>query len=317
MSVLTYVMTMLMLLTALTYARMESFRSNAGVEIGFVNYMETQGRKPISLVADEWYGSISFSQGTPALKGKDKTPQDKIKANSRLSFYLLLNSTERGANSAAYQQTRELAQKLITLLYHNEEFFKQIHDERPNFVSEILDQIEHAAAALPNEIKITKATRLSKLQFQDKQLQYVFYLMLHGLPKLEPKPADPSNNPPQGDDPAIDQQTDQVIVEESQEDHAAGGYVSLLDFITVRSYIKLRVYLASKELLMAIYDNEDVVEEVIAKRSALYGEIRNDDKEKAIATLEFQNAFQNQGTAPSFAAILDFSVSNVNPKNYE
>jgi hypothetical protein len=316
MSVLTYVMTMLMLLTALTYARMESFRTNAGVEIGFINYMETQGRKPISVVADEWYGSISFAQENPG-KIKDKTPREVIKANSRLSFYLLLNSVERGTNQAAYSQTRELARKLITLLYQEEDFFKQIHDQRPNFINDLLDEIERAASILPNEIKITKATRLSKLQFQDKQLQYVFYLMLHGLPKLEPKPTDPSNSGSPTEEPELDQQTDPVMIEESQEDRAAGGYVSLLDYITVRPYVKLRVYLASKELLLAIYDNEDVVEEIMGKRSGLYSEIRSGDKEKAVATLEFQTAFQTIGTAPSFGAILDFSVSNVNPQNYQ
>lgn len=316
MSVLTYVMTMLMLLTALTYARMESYRTTAGLEVGFINFMETQGRKPISLVADEWYGSISFAQEDPG-KSKDKNPREVIKGNSRLSFHLFINSLDRGTNGAAYSQTRELAKNLITLLYQEEDFFKQIHEERPNFINELLDEIEQAASNLPNDMKITKATRLSKLEFKDKQLQYVFYLMLHGLPKLEPKPQDPSGDSAGAEEQELDKQTDPVIIEESQEDHAAGGYVSLLDYITVRSYIKIRVYLASEKLLMAIYGNEDVVSDIMGKRSELYGEVRSGDKEKQIATLEFQGQFQTMGTAPAFSAILDFSVSNVNPKNYE
>lgn len=316
MNVLTYVMTMLLLLSALTYARMESYRSTAGLEVGFISYMETQGRKPISLIADEWYDSIHFS-----VNAHQQRKRNQVKANSRISFYLLLDQTARSQSGDALQQTRELIKRLMTLLYKDEAFFKEIHDERPNFINEMLDEIIQAANNLPEEIRITRPTRLSKLQFQDKRLQYVFYLMLHGLPKLEPKPTDPSENSA-GEEIALDTQTDNVIAEEGQEDHAAGGYVSLLDYLTVRSYIKTRVFLASKPLLMAIFDNEATVETVINLRQELYGRVKSatpQTSQQAFsqASLEFQNTVQMLGSAPSFAAILDYSVSNVNPRSYE
>lgn len=330
MNVLIYVMTMLMLLSALTYAKIDIFRSTASLQVGFINYMETLERKPINDMAYTWYRNLIVNVEPNVLKSDAPKPSQKkpvkekslVKANSRLSFYLLLNEKKRTENAVAYRETIELTKHLIALLYSQETFYKDVAAERPNFVTEMLEEISNAASKLGKNQKITKATRLSKLEFNDKKLQYVFYLMLHGLPKPAPKPVDPSaantsSELQPGEKPELDTQDDPVAAQESQEEHAEVGYVSLLDYITVRPYIKTRVYLASRALLKAIYEDDKIVDEVIEMRNELYRRVREKPIEKVGASAEFMQAFQLKGQAQSYPAILDFSVSNVDPRNYE
>lgn len=320
MNILTYVMTILLLLVSLTYAQLENFHATAGLQTGFIAYMETRERKPISELADTWYHTLKATHRKKAEQPLKEGPKnEKVKANSRLSFHLFLDKEDRDANQDVYQKTRDLAKRLMTVLYGEQEFFKEMAQERPNFLNEIIDELEAASERLPKDVKIDKATLLSKLEFMDKKLEYTFQLMLRGLPKPVPKPVDPTeiSNKQDADASELDTTDDETVAIESQEVHAEPGYVSLIDYINVRPYLKVRVFLASRPLLTAIYQDPAIVNHIIAVRDEMYKKVRKDKSEAGTLSKEFEATFSMQGTAATYGLILDFSVTNADPKQYE
>jgi hypothetical protein len=316
MNILMYVMTMLMLLASLTYVKLEGFRSFNGVEASFNHYMKVTERESINNIAEQSYDAT-------VLSGKD--PKENNKPNpssSRLSFNLLVNKAEREKNAEAYQQTRALFIELMTNMFKDQEFFIEISEKRPSFLNDLMDEIPRLAEAADH--KVTQTDDLSKLEFSDLELSSVFSLMLRGIPQTE-KAVAKENKEENSDDSKDSQEVapiadvekaeEEALATESNEPVAPVGKESLLDYITLKKSTKIRVYLAARPLLLAIYGNESIVDSIIEKRQALFKQMRSgankDDVSKA-----FKGAFENTGTASNYGAILDFEVTNVNPKNY-
>lgn len=315
MNVLLYVMTILMILSVLTYAKLESFRMFAGLEASFKHYMTSTERLPLDRMNTKMYDSVKIlSKGVTSKELPNA-------ASSRLSFYSFLKKDGRDLNPDVYPQTRELAKILMTNLYGEQRFFQEIALKRPNFLNEILDEIQ-VAAENQEPLKMKNAMVLSKLKFQDPELQYIFYLMLHGLPNLTVQ-KNVSDSPEIGfggiipvDDNSTDADEEAMAKVESEEAKAPPGYDSLIDYITVKPAQKIRVFLAPRELLVSIYGNPDIADSIIETRT----ELANKVKSKALtindATEQFRNAFSQSGNSHNFSAILDFAVTNTNPSKY-
>lgn len=316
MNVLMYVMTMLMLLASLTYARLESFRALAGLEASFNYYMASIERIPLDLLNNNMYDQIIIRSNS---SGERLSPNS---ASPRLSLYVLLKKEGRDKNQVAYQQIRELTKQLMITLYANQEPFQELITKQPTVLNEILDEIV-TAADKNEELKIKNATVLSKLEFMNKELHYYFYLMLHGLPKVIENKTPTAHrsedffidSPASEANPGTD---DEVIAKEmSEEASSLAGYDSLIDYLTVKNTTKVRVFLASKTLLMAIYGSEDIVESILLARQKLYRQVKNNPKEKEQASEQFRVNFSQQGNASIYSEILDFSVTGTDPKKYE
>lgn len=308
MNILMYVMIMLMLLASLTYAKLEMFRNLASMESGFFHYMAFSERESLNRAANECYDSIRVR--THSGEKTEKNP-----SSSRLSFYVFLNKSYRDQNLEAYHQMRELAKQLMTYLYQDQPFFKEISEKRPQFLNEILDQIEGAAESQLESQTLRNATALSKLEFADRELQYIFYLMLHGFPRPANIPVRPIES--QSDKESTEDTDDETAaLQESSEATAAIGYTSLLDYISVAKTAKLRVFLASRPLLMAIYGDDSIVDHLMEMRIDLYRQVQNGFNVEE-ATMQFQNDFAHSGNAQSYAAILDFAVTKTDPRKYD
>lgn len=323
MNILLFVMTMLMALSLLTYARLENYRTFSGMKAQFSTYMESVERKPINEAAKDWYNDILVN------KKVSKTQREQASGCARLSLFLLLNKEARDKEPEKHQQTRTLAKQLMIALYGAERFFKEMASEHPTFLDEILTEIETLSAALPKGKHITKAEGLANLQLSNESLHRVFNRMLHGeLPPetgkevLAPAPlvTEPEFSfglsvtlPEESDN--NDDELDAAI--ESDEAHAPEGYVSLIDHITVVNRRHIRVYLASRALLMAIYGDRDIVESIIETRRAFYKQLKADSAAKNALSQQFKDTFSNSGQASSYSAILDFTVTKTDPKGYE
>lgn len=324
MNILLFVITMLMSLAMLTYARLESYRSFSGLKAQFRSYMELIERKPSNDFAEQWYDRTIVNSKISQEK------RDRVVGSSRLSFYLFLNKEEREKEPEMYQQTRELAKQLMQVLYSNRKFYQETVLERSAFLDEILNEIEKLSEMIPKTKKITKAAGLSNLNIEDETLHKAFYDMLHGQPPLEiEKPVMLISHEPvvdtkvdfsfggplTNDKQDQDEELDAAL--ESEEAHAQAGYESLLDFITVRNSKKIRVFLASRELLLAIYADPLIVENILEARKQLFLQVKNDSGKKAAASKAFQDNFASCGQAASYGAILDFSVTRTDPTKYE
>ena len=85
MNVLLYVMTMLMLIVLISYARLETYRSSQIYQVLFKHYMENDERGYINLLVEQQYNTTAVSS-----KENDKR-NPPIHANPRLSISMLLD----------------------------------------------------------------------------------------------------------------------------------------------------------------------------------------------------------------------------------
>jgi hypothetical protein len=91
----------------------------------------------------------------------------------------------------------------------------------------------------------------------------------------------------------------------------------LLYFITLDDADKIRVYLASRELLKAIFDDPQVVDSIISLRHELYKKVSNDSISNDEASAQFKTIVAPRSDPNFDDTILDFHVTKTNPKNYE
>lgn len=320
MNILIYVSTLLMLLAIMTYARVENFRSTAGFEYGFVHRIGMEQQEVLSNKAEAWYGRLR-----PNSHANCRDESANPLAGSRLSVHLLLNEKKRDNHPEEYKATRALLKQLLVELYAKEQFFQEIAIKQPNFLDSILNDIQSSASMLPKEQTITNATAMLNLKINDQELHSIFVKMMHGLPKLENVDMETEKRSnilqPIEYTEKLDIDDEGQVAVETSETHAPSGYVSLLDFITTRPTLKVRVFLASEPLLMAIYGDPQLVESIIEKRQEYYKTLKahkeDDKKVKADLTNQFKQEFEQKGNAGEYSKILDYTVTRTNPKDYK
>lgn len=119
MQVLLFVMTILMLMSIMTYGRLESFRNLAGAQGEFKRYMKVTERKFLNEQAQKRYTSITASQDEEV----EKKEQEKNPATPKITFRFFINREEREKNEAMRDQFLLIAKNLMTFLYRGQEFF--------------------------------------------------------------------------------------------------------------------------------------------------------------------------------------------------
>lgn len=319
MNILLYVMTMLMLLSSITYVALERYRSSASLNATIVFSMQNQEREPMIKLSQSMYDRITFSKPPPPPKEKDaeEKPRETNPASPRLSLYILLDKETRTKEPEAYQQIRELAKHLMTSLYSHTAFYKEINATRPSFLNDILDELVEASDNPQNDLSIKTAAHLSKLQLASPELHEVFIHMLKGVPKLiQPIEVPEKQFVVEEDTPEPNAEDEIEASRESQEASSDPGYASLQDYLSTTITTKVRIFLASRALLTAIYGDPFVVNEIIQKRKELYRQVLSGGDKKN-ASAEFEALFANAGQASAYKNILDFGVSKTNPAKYE
>lgn len=328
MNVLMYVTVMLMLLSLLAYSKVESYRSFSSLKSEFISYMSIKEREDLGANNKSfWYDNISFPKQVPEEKKveKDKNkktpkpPLPKAKGSSRLSLHLILNSESREKDPEAYKQTRQLFKQLVMQMCGKHEFFQKLIEKQPNFLNELLNRITQLADQSPEIAKMSKVAHLANLKFEDTELDHAMYLMLKGIPSnaapLQKVQNEEEEEAPEGSLGLEGTQgsDDDIATVEKEESHAPAGFVSILDYITVKNDSKVRVFLASPTLLMAIYGDYNIVEQIVAKRNELLREVRRNSDYKEQASKDFKASFDHAGTSSDFDSILEFSVTTTTP----
>lgn len=322
MNVLIFVATMLMLLAILTYGRLETYRTNQGHELLFKHYMQESERGYANSVATRKYETT-----TASTKNSSEPKNPKIPATPRISILYFINSKERLAHQNETAMLSTMLKKLIVNLYGEQPFYKEIEQKRPTFLNEIISKIEIAADSLPKNKKITKTTELGNLDLGDQELNDAFYKMLHGAPALEiaTKPTEkpliePLFTPLETTEVEAENESTadkNLAVVESKEYKSPKGYFSLLDFITISNSPKVRIYLAPREVLKAIFNDDSVVDEIIKSRLEIFKSVKGDSGDVKSAGDSFKAAYESRRDPNFDESVLDFSVSKTNPKKYE
>lgn len=315
MNVLIFVTTMLMLLVLMTYARLETYRSSQIFQVLFESYMEKDERGYINIVALKQYDAAKGSK-------KDSSgPKEKVLASPRITLSPLLKKEEREKAPQEAASFTVLLKNLITTLYADQPFYQKMMEKRPSFIDEMIAKLIQAVAELPDGKEIKNAADIANLKLGDDQLDDVFFKMLQGAPYKDvsaPLVPDLLKEVPKEQVQSDDDPSDETSIEKEAEEHKSPkGYFSLLDFVTMQPWNKVRVYLAPKEVLKAIYRDDAIVNDVINKRNELFHQAYLVDPDGIKSLSEsFKNEFNNRQD-PAIGDVLDYTVTKTNPKKYE
>ncbi len=316
MNVLIFVMTMLMLLSLLTYARLETYRNSQIFQVIFNRYMEQEERGYINLAADKQYmktkGLAKKKDG--AEKKKSELP---VAATPRISLAALVDKKLRDAKPEEWKQTQIMLKNLIYTLYGDQTFFRQAIDNQPSLLDDLINALTNTIDDLPKEKKIKKASGLATLSLPNKELDTILYKMLHGAPYLDIPPATTEETVivQSKDTQEEEDQDDPTLEKEADEYRSPEGYYSLLDFVNLSSMPKVRVFLAPREVLMAIFHEPTIVNDIIAQRQQYFNQALDGKPTKELSET-FKNQFDQRRAPEIDAKALDFSVTKTNPQNY-
>lgn len=312
MNVLIFVMTLLMLLALMTYSRLDIYRSSQVFQSIFKYYMENDERGYFNIKAQPIYDSIKVK----TKEGKPGGP--KAEGSPRLGIQLLLDKAQRESKVNEWNQTRVLLKNLLNSLYEKQPFYREAMDKRYTMVDDLIQAITEAVDELPKEKKLKTAADLANLKLADPELNMLLYKILQGGSYRNinvPKEPEAKSLLAERVESEIDQD-DQALSSEASEYKSIEGYYSLLDFVTSTSAPKIRVFLAPREVLEAVFPSPEIVDNILAERKQFYRQAVNGGDTKELSET-FRQAFERYKEQNVSDESLNFTVTKTNPKNYE
>lgn len=216
----------------------------------------------------------------------EKKPRKRRSSFLHLSY--LFNDDNATITEGKGRTCFMLLKNLISELYSRQDFFKDAKDMYPDLEEQfILNLMEKAKERLQKGYSMRAARQLGRLNLDDEIQSYVRYKMLTGNKSR-------SRND-KNEDP---------------------GYFPLIEFVSMKENNHLAsLWLAPRPLLMALFQNEDVVEEVVKARYEIHNELRKDKNKSTqdAKTNDLKLRFSSylSGIDPNF---IDFEVSRTYPK---
>lgn len=316
MNILLFVSTLIMAMALLTYARLDSYRSFSVLQNEFKYYMAITERGAINKLAEKMYKDNRATK-KGANDPKEKNAQ-RSNAKSLLSIATLVDSKKRSIDGARHHQWMAILKKLMVILYKDQPFYIEIEQKKPDFIDLLLASMMQAIDNLSDKHKIKKTKDLANLKLSDPDLNYALFSIVQETSDRSEIKASASSHPVCSPSEGGEEEEEDNEEEDEEEEgnggeevYSAEGRYSLLDFITLEGPEKIRVYLAPRELLLAVFESPDVVNDIVKTRERLYDQVIKETLSPKEATEQFKAQF----LPLSNEAIVDFTVTKTNPKN--
>lgn len=296
MNVLPIVISLILLMAALTYHQMDSFLTRSVLRLEALCTLQNASQESTN------QRQLQLYEKSEVKSGKTKEQNGKVDALKSINLTLFANAAKKDIGPDL-QIHEILLKRLIAVLYGDRPFFQEAEQRRPDLIEELTAKIFEKLQEKVSENKgLRKVEKLANLQLDDPELELIFAKMLAPV------------------------QTPESFAAECASKEAKPVkkryYPTLLDFVTFASGESkpYRVWLMPKELLLAVYQDPQVVSELMETRKALYGEIRKADKEirpRVIeqSSSEFRVKFQAYLPFDMPQPLFNFEASNTDPKN--
>lgn len=276
MNILPLILALVLVVSVLTVERLEKFKNQSIIQKEYQQFLKESERQV-------------FNQREKRLfKQYDKDLK-------QLTFRYIFDKEAREKHPNEAKQYRMLLIDLMKIVYGEAAFYKKLVRENDKFLEEMLTAVEKAAdEAADNTIRQTKD--IARLDLGEPELQEAFYFMLKGT---------------------IERDKLMELIEEKEitPKMKEKAYVSLFTFIDNEGakdkVPAIRVALAPREILKAIFEKDEVVEEILVKRVELGAK----DKDSG-ADETFKNAFLGKVRQGLDVNLLDFKLSK-NSDEYE
>lgn len=283
MNILIFVVAMLMMLTVMTYAKVQTFTSHLRVHRESVVQLREQEQLQIALRECALYNEskgvksdvLAFGDGeeeeeTDASCPKQLEDQDSKRLVRKLDIGILFSEEDQG--SEVFLLTRQWLEDSVTYAYGGAPFFRQMLDADPTLVQRWVDALLERGRYAENQRHITSMEKMARVDLDDPQLQLFFYHLMKGRPGKQ-------------------------------------GYPELKDFVRVTKGAKVSLYLASEPLLRAILRDEILVQRAMELRMQLYREVNADRLSKEDATKQLREAFAR----PEWEQLVEYKVTKTHP----
>ncbi len=271
MNILPFVLALLLVLSVVTVEKLEKFKSLMAVQHEYQFYLDKLDRK-----------ALNEHQ-------KNMGKWSKATSQRQLSFSFFYEKSLRDGEKT--RQVRQITVDLIKVLYGDAAFFKELESRRPNFIDEMLDDFIASAEKLIEAENIRRIEEIRRIRLSDPELQHAFYLMLKGTTTLEQLQE-------------MQQNTDSDEKKPLSGRNREKGYLSLLDFLKhEKNNPVIKIRHAPRELLLAIFGKEEIVEAILARRKEL------DPKKTPDASMQFASEFKGKQKPGISDELLDFNIT--------
>ncbi|MCB1118336.1 MAG: hypothetical protein KDK65_00080 [Chlamydiia bacterium] len=276
MNILIFVFSLLLILSFLSYGRLENYSTFTLASREWKEQMIEQERAALFDRVKELY------QEETVQTKEGGGEQDQVQASSKIPLKAFANAPD-SVNRTTYQL---LLKNLMAILFQNNPYFRNAAINRPDYPEAIIQELIEPKDLQGNPLKVQRVSDLAILYWKDPQLKEIFYHMIKESPTGLP------------------------VVEINDD-----GIDSLLNYFNTKSAEKIRLYLAPRNLLWAIYGSQAVANDIINYREKLYTEVKSGYKDHPTASQEFENIYGG-GLVLQFTYILDFQVNETNPRSY-
>ncbi len=287
MNVLLFVFALLMILGMTSYAKMQTFLVGTGLQGQYLEHMQ---QKRQNLVADQQYLLYQNYTGIESDKPdeEEQEPKTQVKAVSKINVALFLNKQLSEQHGADAENAKILFLRLVEILYGKQEFYKEMLHKRPHFMEQLIAELIDKCADLPKNLQNVK--QLANLKLSDEQLQEVLAKMLLGNMPAEKKQLKADQYPPLG------------------------------EFISCSKAKKpFRLQLLPPELLLALYEDENIVKDIMKKRDSYFNQVKNKYKTEfnnLSSKLQDEFKYEFETKAPlGFENMINYEISKSTPKN--
>lgn len=271
MNILPLILALVLMLSVLTVEKMEKFKNQSIVQKEYQSFLKMSERQVFNKRQKSLYGI------------NDKHLR-------QLSFRFLFDKKARDRDPSVAKQYRMLILDLMRNVYGEAPFFKKLELNRSNFLEELLDAIENSTKDEENTIK--RIQDIARINLKDPELQDAFYHMLKGTVTREELKEIKKNPGTRSKEKA---------------------YESLFTYINnngANATPRIVIQRAPPEILKTIFEKDEIVEAIIAKRNELAA-----NKESGSEAL-FQSEFKEKRRQGLDDKLLDFSISKGDKSSY-
>lgn len=293
MNVLPIVFSVLMLLAIMTYSQLQTFLIRRSVRQEYVCFVENQSRNHLNALQEHLYESHKT-------EGKSQKQWERINAVSKINLKSFL-SERTNSGSLRYQEAQNgIIRRLIEILYADRPFFQEFEKKRPDIVNELWQDVVRQLRQLDLKGKgIKKEKYLSNIELDNPELNL---LLAHMLKRI---------------------QTPESISSEcgSKKANKVTYYPNLIDFLTVEPQEEkpYRLWLLPRPLLLAIYQDEATVDEIIQVRNQFHKELKEASKDqrpdmRKELSQQFEQKFRSRLPSDMPPGMINYEASLSDPK---
>lgn len=274
---------LIMVIALITYARLDLFLPRKGLEQEMIQFMSQKERDWMNRSAKSYYDLLKPGKKNTVPSNNPENDPKKQSGTRMISLKPLFEE-----RSQIQENTKILLRNLMTQLYQQQPFVtheikKGGYPDASALFSELIEAIIQVGASMPMEERPSNPSQFISLNLGT--YQPLFTNIVNGC--------------------SCHAQEDETEEEEGEEVVIPRNYCSLFSFANMRPYKNLSIYLASEQVLEALYGNKQVVEEILSARKQAH---RDFDKDHPTELEQFKSV-----PAAIDTQYLDFRVTGTDP----